>query len=240
MAVEGSLETQANKCLADLQNTFEKKRHLFGEARTVFHSNEEGKPTVTETQSDLQTTVAKELEWIAPMLEKSFDASYQVSEANMVARADVVCGDATILKDVPATTLLELEKRLQTIHGLISGIPTLDPAKGFAPDASRGKGIYVAREVRKTRTKKIQKPVVLYEATKEHPAQVQLASEDVPVGTIEEKEWSGLMTPADKAIFLTRCEDLTRSVRAARSRANETPVDPTKKIGERLLGYIFK
>jgi hypothetical protein len=241
LAVEGSLETQAMKCLADLTNTFEKKRHLFEEKRTVFVSNEENKPPVTETQSDLQTTVAKEIEWLTPMLSKMLDASYQVSEANTVARADVIDeAGKTILGGVPATSLLELEKRLQTLHGFLTSIPTLDPAKGFKADEQRGAGVYQAREVTKTRTKKVQKPVVLYEATKEHPAQVQLAGEDVPVGSIHEKEWSGLMTPADKSKLLARCESLTRAVRQARSKANEAPVDPAKKIGDSLLSYIFQ
>src|SRR6266566_6352748 len=109
LAVEGNLENQANKCRADLVTTFEKKRHNFEEKRVVFTPLAEGSPAVQETQSDIQTTVLKELEWIAPYIIKALDASYQVAEANTEARADVVLDDdagTVLLRSVPATSLL--------------------------------------------------------------------------------------------------------------------------------------
>src|SRR5690348_10944471 len=93
LAAEGNLETQATKVRADLANTFEKKRHLFEEARVVFTPNTEGASSQTESQSDIQTTVKKELNWISPILAKALDASYQIAEANTLARADVVLDD---------------------------------------------------------------------------------------------------------------------------------------------------
>lgn len=239
LAAEGTAKTQADKCRGDLLATFEKKRHLFGETRVTFVPNTEGATAVTEQQSDLQSTVRSELGWITDIWSKSLDAAYQVAESNMSARADVVLDNGTILlTQVPATALLELEKRAGEMHALIMAIPTLDPAKGFVLDGERGKWIYRAREVHKTRTKKIQKPVVLYEATKEHPAQVQLVSEDVPVGTIHEQEWSGLITPAEKADMLNRAEELRRAFKTARARANEATAS-TAKVGDALLKYVF-
>lgn len=240
LAVETNLENQANKCRTDLMVTFEKKRHLFEEKRVVFVPNSEGAQAVVEHQSDIQSTVRKELEWIQQHLAKAFDASYQVAEANTEARADVVLDDdaaTVLLKDMPATSLLELEKRAAEVQALIGTIPTLDPAKGFSIDTQRG--VYKAREVTKQRTKKQPKVIVKYEATKEHPAQTELMHEDVPVGSIQEQEWSGLLTPADKADLLNRAEMVARAVRRARSRANEAEVDTAKKIGNRLLKYVF-
>lgn len=240
LAVETALENQANKVRSDLLNTFEKKRHLFEEKRVVFTPLAENEQQVTEAQSDLQSTVAKELEWVQSHILKALDASYQVAEANTNARADVVLEDGTpLLKDVPATALLELEKRITEISSLVSGIPTLDPAKGFVSDPQRGDGVYKAREVFKTRTKKTPKVLVKYEATKEHPAQTEVIAEDVPVGKIQEQEWSALITPAEKSELLNKVEVLSRAIRSARSRANDTEVDKTKKIGKVLLGYIF-
>lgn len=243
LAIETNLESQANKVRGELANTFEKKRHLFEEKRVTFRPLSEGEAPVTEAQSDIQSTVPQELEWVSEFIIKALDASYQVAEANTKARADVVLSeddaDSVILNDVPATTLLELEKRLAEIHHLITVIPTLDPAKGFQPDQAR-KHVFQAREVMKTRTKKVQKPVVLYEATDKHPAQVQLVTEDVPVGVIHEQEWSGLITPLQKAEMIARVEQLTRAVRRARSRANDQEVDRTKKLGRVLLQYILR
>lgn len=240
LAVEGTLENQANKVRTDLMGTFEKKRHLFEEKRIVFTPSVEGEQATVEAQSDIQSTVAKELAWIQGHMAKALDASYQVAEANTEARADVILDDDTVLlKGLPATALLELEKRVAEVHALVASIPTLDPAKGFTPDAQKGEGIFKAREVVKTRTKKTAKVIVKYEATKEHPAQTELVHEDVPVGKLQEQEWSALITPAQKAELIERAEALLRAVRRARSRANDTEVDTTKKIGAVLLKFVF-
>lgn len=240
LAVESNLENQAAKCRSDLAATFEKKRHLFEEKRVTFTPAGENTQPVTETQSDIQSNVKKELDWIQSHLVKALDASYQVAEANTVARADVVLEDdsqTVLLTGVPATALLELEKRVAEIAALIGAVPTLDPAKGFTKDESRN--LYKAREVNKSRTRKQKKLYVKYEATKEHPAQTELLDEDVVIGSIQEQEWSGLITPAEKAELINRVEMVARAVRRARSRANDVEINSKAKIGARLLNYIF-
>jgi len=239
LAVEGNLETQANKCRSELQNTFEKKRHLLESKRITFYPSGENESPSIETQSDIQTTVETEIKWVSEYLIKAIDAGYQVAKANTVAKADVILEDGTILlKEVPATSLLELEKRITEIQQLAHHIPTLDPAKGFVFDKDSNN--YKAREIVKVRTKKQNKVVVLYPATTEHPAQTQLVTEDVPSGKVIEQEWSGMVTPSRKADILARIDSLIRAVRAARSRANEAVVDSSGKIGNVLLTYIFK
>lgn len=74
LAIEGNLETQVAKVRSDLVNTFEKTRHLFEEKRTLFTPNEEGTHQVTEHQSDIPSTIRKELEWIRPHFTKLWDA----------------------------------------------------------------------------------------------------------------------------------------------------------------------
>jgi hypothetical protein len=146
-----------------------------------------------------------------------------------------------LLKAVPATTLLQLEKRVAEWKDLIQSIPTLDPAKGFKADAARGRGYYQARDVTKPRTKKEPQVITLAPATKEHPAQTQLISIDKPIGTILEQEWSSLITPATKADLLDRVETLLRAVAKARSKANDHSIDVSdKKIGANLLDFVFK
>jgi hypothetical protein len=120
----------------------------------------------------------------------------------------------------------------------VSAIPTLDPAKGFTEDKDRGNGVYVAREVRKRRTQKEQIPLVLYPHSDKHPAQTQLITKDVEVGTIVEQEWSGLVTPAVKSRMLERVEELRRAVKQARARANDVQVEEVN-VGAAMLGYVF-
>jgi len=244
LAVAGGLGTQADKVRQELGTTFDKKRHLFVEKRVTFQPNTEGASAVTEAQSDLQTTVIAQLRELVPFIAKAVDADFQIALANTVARADIIVEDyegedETLARNVPVTALLELEKRVGEIHQLLLTIPTLDPAKGFAPDPDKGDGVYRAREVRKSRTKKTNVPLVLHAPTKEHPAQVQLVTEDVVTGHTTEQEWSGELTSADKTDLINQCERLQRAVKAARARANSAEVDTTAKIGEKLLRFII-
>lgn len=242
LAVDTNLETQANKTRSDLVATFHNKRHLFEQKLVTFTSFTEGGQAVAEAQSDIQTSVTKEIKWISSILAKALDGSHQIDIGNTMAKADVVTEDGdTILKDVPATSLLQLEKRIKEVQELAIAIPTLDPAKGFQPDSTREPGVFQARAVTKKRTKKLQEPLVLIQPTKEHPAQVQLVSKDVEVGVVQEQEWSSLITPATKSEVIERCDILLRAIKRARAKANEVELDVAgHKIGKKLLDYVFK
>lgn len=243
LAVNSNLAGQATKVRTELAATFKNKRHLFEEKKIVFLADEENSVPVVEAQSDIQTTVAKELKWISEHLAKSLNTAYAIDVANLTAKADVIVEgeESPLLKEVPATTLLQLEKRIAEWKELISAIPTLDPAKGFTADTDRGPGYYQAREVVKTRTKKKNVVLELAPATDKHPRQAQVFAEDFPIGKIQEQEWSSLLTPAAKSDLIERVEKIYRAVTTARAKANEQSVDTKAlKIGETLLEYILQ
>jgi hypothetical protein len=240
LAVETSLKSQAEKTRSDLLHTFEKKRHLFAEKIVTFIPKDETEPRVTEDQSSLQSTIQKELDWLTGIWSKALDVSYQIANANTESSADVELEDGTVLLyNLPATALLELEKRVVEMKSVVDNIPTLDPAKSFTLDMDRGKGIYRAKEDVKIRTKKVQEHVVVVQPTPQHPAQVAVVSRDIPVGNVQTQEWSGLITPAEKSEMIDRVEKLGRAIKAARARANTTEVSISKRIGETLLNYVF-
>jgi hypothetical protein len=241
LAVESNHENQASKNRLDLANTFEKKRSHFQETRRTFTGLAEGSTPRVEEVSEIQTTVKRELEWITPYLVKNIDVSHQVDVANTLARADIVDDDGNVIaKDVPATSLLQLEKRTKEIRELLNAIPTLDPTKGFKEDSTRGSGYFQARDVETERKQKQKKRYELAAATKEHPCQAVLVDEDIPIGTIRTQEWSSMLTPAKKSELLERIDDLTRYVKRARARANEHEIDVAgAKIGKKLLDYVL-
>lgn len=240
LAVDSDIKNQAATCLNDLKNTFEKKTSHFSEKIVTFRPSAENAEPKVESQLGLQTTVAKELDWIGEKISKAIDSGHQIDVANLVAKADVVLEDGTVLlKDVPATSLLQLEKRLVEVQTLIAKIPTLDPAQGFTPDFERGKGIFRARDVEKPRTEKQFSFVVMYPATDKHPAQVKELNLDKPVGSVLTQEWSSLITTSAKGDMLDRVEELTRAVRKARARANEMEVDVRQnRIGKTVFDFI--
>lgn len=242
LVIEGQLKSQAQVTRNDLKATFEKKRHLFEEKLKTFQPIEEGAQVQTEEESNIQSTVMSELRWLGNIWMKALDTSYQVAEGNTKARADVVLDDGTVLlENAPATALLELEKRAAEIQEVIASVPTFDPAKGFHPDPDKGKYVYRAREVRKTRTKKVPEVITLAQATPEHPAQAQLVNIDKIAGHITEQEWSGFIMPAHKAQMLERVEELRRSIKAALHRANAVELDTNPKVcGQKIFEYVIK
>lgn len=245
LAVEGPLKGQADKCRGELLHTFDKKTHHFGEKIvTVIPLHETGAQPVIEEQSELQTTIHKELKWLTDLWAKAMDGAFSVAEANTGARSDVILEDGTVLlKNIPATALLELLKRAAEIQELASKIPTLDPTKGFAPDKEHkeaANGVYKAREDNKLRTKKEVQYIIVVQPTKEHPAQVKETSADVPVAKIQVQQWSGLIHPVEKSDMLDRAEQLTRALKSALSRANSLEVAKSDiKVGKILLSFVF-
>lgn len=242
LATAGSLAGQAQATRTELMGTFNNKRVLFQQKLITFTPLEETGKVETREQSDIQSSVHDEIEWISKIMAKAIDAAYAIDIANTTAVADVTLEDSTtLLSGVPATALLQLEKRIKEVQELIKTIPTLDPAKGFKLDPATGQHVFAAREVLKDSTKKVEEFVVIVQPTKEHPAQTAKVTKDIKVGTIREQEWSSLITPAKKAELLERCEALYRAVTQARSRANETVIDQKEhKIAAKLLGYVFQ
>ena len=241
LAVEQSLKGQAEHARTQIiSETFGKKVHHFSEKRVTFFSNDDSVPQVEE-QRDIQTSVKSELAWLREFVIKGIDAGHQVAVANRSASADIVLENGDVIaKDVPATSLLELEKRIKDMQAVCHAIPTLDPVKGFTLDPDRGDGVYKARDVNTKRTKRTKKAFTLAPPTDKHPAQVQMIEEDDVIGRIQTQEWSGLITPNEKSVLLNRCEELLRAIKKARSRANDFDADVLQvKIGSKLLSYIF-
>ncbi len=242
LAVENSLSDQAAARKEELiKTTFEKKKTHFSKKVVTYQADKEGVEAVTEEQLGMQTTVPQELKWVGEHIARALDAANAIDEANTLARADVVLDDdATLLKNVPATQLLQLGKRVGEIKDLVLSIPTLDPAKGFELDSNEGKFVFKAREIVKSRTQKQKVKYVLFEPTEKQPGQGSWVDEDVPVGKIHTQEWSGFITVTAKAEMLDRVEELARAVKKARARANETEIDvKAHKIGDKLLKYVF-
>lgn len=242
LAVYDNIKSQATVVAKTQMATFTSKPHLFTEVYKEYQPSEPGMPVEKVEQLSLQSKVREEYDHIRKIVAKAIDVGYQIDIANGRTAADIVLEDGTIIaKDVPATALLQLEHRITEIQQLVKTTPTLDPAKSFKPDPDRGFGIYKAREILKNVTKKTDTPVVLYPATKEHPAQVQLKSYDLPVGKVLEQEWSSLVTPATKAEILDRLDQLLRGVKQARAKANNLDIAEIvqMRIGKTMLDYAF-
>ena len=143
-----------------------------------------------------------------------------------------------LVRDVPATFLLGLETRLKKLRTVFENIPTLDPSLKWDEDPSTGEGVYVSQTKTSLKTEKTVQHKVLYDATPEHPAQIEKWNEDTPVGRIETIQRSGMLSVRRKSQLLGRVDQLIMAVKKARQRANTVDV-VDRKIGQDLMNFVL-
>lgn len=165
-----------------------------------------------------------------------YDAVMTQDEGNTVARSHIVIGDAVLLRDIPVTTLLFVEKQLVDLHTFASNLPTLSPDRKWVRDTNRN--CWATEPTETLRTQKQHKTITLAPPTKEHPAQVQLVAEDKVVGTWTTENLSSAIPAEQKAAILGRIERLQDAVKRAREHANSIDVEQLKH-GRTIIDYVF-
>lgn len=246
LAVEQDLKGNAERTRTATLEIFRSKQNRFNGVRRTFRPfavSEDGDDQGAErleAETKLTTTVAAELDKAFEAAAAAMTAGYQVDEANTRAKADIVVGDRTIASDVPATFLLQLERRLRDVRALFREAPTFDPVRSWVadPDADR-KHVLKAEPVVTIRKQRTRKYNVMYEATAEHPAQIDVVEIDEPVGEIRSYEWTGMLASSKRAALVERVDELIAAVKQARSRANAELVDTDNRIGETLRAYLM-
>lgn len=238
LAVEEDIKKKCNLVAEETLKTFKDKPNHFVEQLVVYKPYSEDEKEAVEGQMAMVTTVTTRLAYTLDHLAKFLDAGHQKEKTNTVAQADVTLPCGTVLaKAVPATSLLFLERELGRLYDLCSTIPTLEPGVPWKDAADRGAGIVTSAHT-KIRTKKTLKAVVLYQATKEHPAQVEKVSEDVPAGEVQTTLYSSKWTSGDKANLIERLDTVRKAIKKARMRANS--VDVIKDtLGKKITDYVL-
>jgi len=239
IAIEPDLAATARKLAAEAIVTFVKKADHFVESHKELRMFDDARSREnTVDHKPLVTTVGDKLKYVQRHVVKYFDAFATKEATNQAAWADLVVDGQVIAAQVPATMLLGLETRLKELRPLYEAIPTLNPGTIWEPDTSRGAGIYKAsRSETRFRTEKTPMHKVLYEATKEHPAQIERWTQDVSIGEITYDQWSGMITPAAKSKLLERLDVLVRAIKKARQRANTTEAIKLP-IGAQIFNFI--
>lgn len=235
IAVEQGVKAKATREHTELYRLLDKPVLLTGIARTYQPKDEEGDKLPSESTL-VQVNVEDVLAGTADALTRLFDVTLTKEVANAKATANVTVDGVDILSDVPVTYLLFLEKKLVDLYTFISHVPVLDPAQAWSKDESTG--VFVSAPVETVRSKKIPKNWVRAEATKEHPAQVDIFHEDVIVGVWTKRDFSGAVPATRKAELLSRVEKLQTAVKFARESANNTEVEDAK-AGEKVFTYLF-
>lgn len=191
-------------------------------------------------QRPVITTVYDTLEYSLDLFGKAEDLQYQKNATNRKAHGTVMWKGEVLLKEMPVDELLGLEARLTKLRQLYAEIPTLDATKNWklAPNINPHVWEWVFPE-ETTKTEKKQIPHIVVQATKEHPAQVQVSVKDEVVGKYTLIKRSGSATALQKAEALKRIDTLLVEIKQARMRANETVVEQGK-VSSILLPLLLE
>jgi anaerobic selenocysteine-containing dehydrogenase len=242
LAVEPARRGAYEITLSESERIFANRGDLFrAEVRTYepFSEQDEKEKGVVD-RKDMTTTVAQRLEYLKGFFVDHLDVVFQKETTNQKATGDIVVDGDVLAKDVPVTFLLHLEASLAKLRGVLEKAPTHQAGIHWVPDPSHEfEGVVKNEFPEETfKTKKIIKPFVLVEATKDHPAQVEKLTEDKPVGKFSKALWSGMLSPAQKSELLRRTNKMIEAVRKARMQANEAEVT-TEKIGSVIAKAIL-
>jgi len=237
LAAESNIKAKAEVIRKEGINTFLKKQgHFKGQIRKYTPRFEDDVSFPDESQA-LTETAPKKLAYIMKSLVSEVNAIHQKELTNTTAFANVVIDGKPIIENVCATSLLAMEKIIKKWREIYLYVPTLDPGVSWIYDEKNE--YYISDPIETVKQKKVNKPIVLYEATKEHPAQVQLETFDEAVGTWKTTYISGAIPASLKAEYLEKIDKLEIAIKEARQRANNVELSKQEKVGEVLYKYIM-
>ncbi len=236
IAVEKGTKSRVYGDLTTLNKAIQKPELFNGFTKNYQKKDEDGESLPSESKR-VQLTYKDVLRNSEALLTEIMNLTARKDYSNCVAKASVQIDGKVIIKDAPVSFLLFLEKQLNDLRVFVGNIPVLDSADNWTMDNSSG--LFKTDVVQTHRTKKVAKPIVLYPATENHPAQTQLVTEDVIAGYWVQVKQSGAMQFPEKQAMLTRVEELLQAVKQAREEANNFDEVPTPEIGKAVFNYIL-
>lgn len=235
IAVEKGVKSKSFQELTEAHHAIQKPTLLSGLSRVYQPKDEEGEQLPPES-TKVQVKSEETLRDMAATLTRLFDVTATKDWANCHAKADVTVDGQVLLRDVPVSYLLFLEKQLTDLNTFVKKLPVLDAAESWTFDASAD--CYRTDAVRTIRTKKVPRNHVKAEATEHHPAQVEVYYEDIPVGYWSTTKFSGSLPARRVRELVDRVEKLHAAVKFAREEANGAEVTD-QRVGDAVFGYLL-
>lgn len=243
LAVEADKKGIAIRLLDESLKVFKNNTKLFegfSKKLSMDAAGQESIELANSETSELSTTVQERLDYTVPAVSDWLDITLQKEATNQTAVADLMIDGEILAKDLPATFLLGLEDKLKKIRSVYEAIPTLDSSVVWEKNVNGKTNTFRARDTEiKTKTQKQPKSRILYEATENHPAQIERWNEEVVIGRYITNLTSGKISSERKMTLLGRIDRLIQAVKQARMRANGVKV-VIKNIGNDLFEFINK
>lgn len=236
LAIEKGEKNKANRAVTDLHRKSEVEKLYQGRTRTYTPANEDGEKLPDERQI-VQNRAPEILKEASEILSGIWDITATKDWTNAgSARADVKVDDVVLVQNAPVSWLLYMEKELNDVETFLRKIPVLDSGEEWHWNTSTN--CFASPQTWQNRTKKVPRNHVKAEATKEHPAQVDVYQEDVVVGRYNNINYSGALPAAVKDALLERVRVLRSAVLYAREEANGVAAEK-QKIGEKIFEFLL-
>ena len=241
LAIEKGVKQHAEKDLTKAHFGLAKKELLSGISRVYRPLDEDGEQFPAEDQQ-VQVRVPEVIKNTEAVLASMFDIVATKDWTNCKARADIIVDAGTehavvLVKQAPATYLLWLEKQLVDMYTFVRKLPVLPASDKWEWDSNQN--CYRSQSYDTAKKKKIPRAFVKYEATTEHPAQVEMVMDDCLQGYWTTTNYSGALPAQQVQELKTRVEKLQNAVRFARQQANSVDAEEVK-VSEKILGYLFE
>lgn len=237
IAIEKGIKSRVYGEITELHKTIQKPALFNGFAKSYQPKDDDGESLPAERQR-VQFVVDDVLRTVERLSSELFDVTARKDWSNCDARADIVLGGDVLVAKAPVTYMLFLEKQLTDLRTFIGVLPVLDDGETWSKD--QNSGLMKTEPTQTHRTKKVQKPIVMYPATVEHPAQTQMVTEDVIAGFWSQVKQSGAMPKPHKEILVERIEKLLQAVKQAREAANGVEESKAPAIGAVIFNYLME
>ncbi len=235
LAVRKGLVDRTTKGITQLHRQTEAIKLVSGLERTYQPLSDSGQAFPPE-RNKVQVRSEEALKALEKYMAALFEVEAQVDWANTEARADIIVDGHPILTNVPATHLLFLSKQMDHLRTFVTKMAELDPGEDWGKDSNSG--LFKTEPTKTHRTAKVQRPIVKYDATTEHPAQTEMITEDQIIGHWIQTRFSGAISRPQKIELLERIEELARAVKFAEGQANL--IDVSKQNTKVLLDFVFR
>lgn len=236
IAIEKGAKSENTSVVSDLYKKIQKPDLFNGFSKNYRKANEEGEDLPPENKK-IVTTVPEVLEQLRTSNEDYWAIAARKEYSNCNAKANIIVDGQVLAEGVPVTYLLFLEKQLTDLRTFIGKLPVLDNNEDWREDVNSG--LYKTDAISTHRTKKSQKPIVLYPATEQHPAQTEMITEDILAGYWDMVKMSGAMPIPARNKMSDRVNKLLRAVKEAREAANGLDETITGSVEKSLLGFVF-
>lgn len=215
LAQEKGIKDRVHKELSTLHKLDQKPAKFNGMTRIYQKKREDGEDFPAES-TKVEMNAESVLERVAQLMTELIDVTATKDLANCHAFGKLTIGGIDF--DVPVSQLLFLENKLIDVKDIIDKMPILDSAEDWNLDPNAQ--LYKSLPTQTSKTKKVQKALVLLAPTDKHPGQAVQITEDEIVGNWTQVKMSGALPLPRRQLLLERVESMLTAVKQAREAAN--------------------